>query len=304
MGGKRQATADPPWRLGPRTGMIGAVRAGLVGKSAVLASGTMSGGSAWHWLRARVDESVGMSMVRAVTGRRASATGEMGSDAGAPPTSPPAAELTPGVGTSFRAVPHAPRRIVISGEIAPPIPIGSGRRSGRLANHPPSSRDDARLRLWRDSALMLLGALLVALVGINLPTRAGRQGGVAGATGTPGLGAPLLVGSGSPSAASTGDQAFGQSPSPNGSRGPSPKPAGAPASSTIPGSLSAPSTYRPATPAPNPTPTNHATATPSPAIAPSVRPSPSSSPSPSPSPSAGISPSPSPGPSRTPKPSP
>src|SRR5438445_12088558 len=128
MGGKRQATADPPWRLGPRTGMTGAVRAGLVGKSAVLASGTMSGGGAWHWLRARVDESVGMSLVRAVTGRRASATGEMGGDARAAATSLTAAELSHGAGTSFRAVPHVPRRIVISGEIAPPIAIASGRR--------------------------------------------------------------------------------------------------------------------------------------------------------------------------------
>jgi hypothetical protein len=271
----------------------------------------MRGSGALHSLRTRVDESVGMSLIRAVTGRRESHTDHVARDAGPAATSVSGAERSLGTGASFLAAPHTPRRIVTSGEIAPAA--GRGQRSGRATGRVPTTTDDARLRLWRDSALLLFGALLVALVGINLLPPAGGQGGVAGATGTPDVGAPLVVGpvapgSASASASAGGAQTAGHSPSPNGSPGPSPKPAGAPASSTTPGSSTAPSTYRPATPTPNPTPkpTNHATPSPSPATAPSVRPSPTPTPTPSPSPTPTPSPSPTPtsSPSRTPRPSP
>jgi len=51
----------------------------------------MSDSGAWQWLRTHVDESVGMSLVRAVTGRRAGPTDDRGGDADAaatPPTAP------------------------------------------------------------------------------------------------------------------------------------------------------------------------------------------------------------------------
>src|SRR5437867_978692 len=120
------------------------------------------------WLRRRIDESVAMSAVRAVTARR-SADGDR--------------------------LPVESLRVQ---------PVGSHARP--IVTH--ARLDvDPRWRLWRDALLLLLIATIGALAFVSVP---GLEGGVAGATATPGGSSGLLTvgglegpGNGTPSFASS-----------------------------------------------------------------------------------------------------
>jgi hypothetical protein len=185
------------------------------------------------WLGRRMDESVAMAAVRAVTAR-GSADGE----------------LLPAERLRVQPAPSPVRPFVTRARLDV----------------------DPRWRLWRDALLVLLIGTIGALALVSVP---GFEGGVAGATATPGASTGLLTVGGSEGPGNGTPSAAGSAASPALAQA-------SPTAATFPTTPTAP-TAGASSPPPTPTPRPTATATPRPTHAPTPRsPAPSRPPTPSP----------------------
>jgi len=138
-------------------------------------------------------------------------------------------------------------------EVAPPLPSAS-----RVAPYAAATAPDAtwvaspRRRLWRDtSAVLLVAAIGVLVVGFVLPSIPPADGGVLGATATP---APTPAPSAAP-AAPTVAPAATPAPTPAPSASPTPSPTLVPTAPPTPAPTPAPTPVPTAAPRPTPTPT-------------------------------------------------
>ena len=206
-------------------------------------------------LWAVVDRSIGMWIVRRLTGRPDPGAARPRSDDAAPADALPAAdEIAYRIGVPGAVEPNRPDRLVVSGDV-------SGRR--------------ARRGLWRDSAVALVAVSAVVLVAVVVLPRL-PQGAVLTATDEGRFPAQVTL---APSPGSTDTAAATGSPA----AGPSDVPAERPASpSSLP---TAEPTASPSPPAPTgtPAPTSSAAGvSPSPAVTPRPTPVPTAPPPPPP----------------------